>query len=267
MAYEDEALKRFRRQNAGNVATGAGAGALSGLGTGAQLGSLIPLPIPGLGTAIGAGVGALGGAIAGGIGSSRKMSPLEKANQAKIAELERRMELGQLGLTPEERSAIFGAAEDRERRAREAARQDRGRMTESFTTGAGVAAAQAAQAEEFAVDQMRKTGQKVAELDLKRAQEQEQEYFDRLAATSLQEANAREQATAKANRAYQDFNELLTSEMTTSGPGETGDGGGDEDRADRVAERFGSSKEAILSAAKALSGNQGLFDLLMQSGG
>ena len=52
MAYEDEALKRFRRQNAGNIATGAGAGALSGLGTGAQLGSLIPLPIPGLGLSL-----------------------------------------------------------------------------------------------------------------------------------------------------------------------------------------------------------------------
>lgn len=261
MAYEDEARKRFRQQNAGRIAQGAGSGALSGVGTGASLGSLI---MPGIGTAIGAGVGALGGAIAGGVGASRKLSPFEEANQKRIAELERRMELGQLGLTPEERSVIFGAAEAREGTAREQARADRDRLTESFTTGAGVAASQAAQAEELAVDQLRKTGQKVAELDLQRAQEQEKEYFDRLAATSLQEANAREAAAAKANTALSNFNELIISELTTSGPGEAGEV---QDKAADVAKRFGTDSNTILDAAKKLSTNQGLFDLLFSAGG
>lgn len=259
----EDYLKRYRQQQTGQVALGAAGGAVKGAGTGAQMGSMI---MPGVGTAIGAGIGAIGGAIAGGVGAKRKLTPYEEANLKRLTELERQMELGQLGLTTEERSAIFGAAEDRERRAREAARQDRARLTESFTTGAGVAAAQASQAEEFAVDQMRKTGQQVAELDLKRAQEQEKEYYDRLAAASIREAEERERQSERANQLYSDLNEFITSEITTSGPGLAG-----EDRQaaaiEAMAKQFGTDNKTMLEAARSLQANPGLFDLMITAGG
>lgn len=262
----EDYLKRAKRQNVGRVAAGAGKGALQGAGTGAQLGTMI---LPGIGTAIGAIGGAVVGGVAGGAGASRKLSPYEKANLERLTELERRMELGQLGLTEEERSAIFGAAEDRERRAREQARAGRARLTESLATGAGLAAAQAAQAEEFAIEEMRKTGQKVAELDLQRAQEQEKEYYDRLAAASLKEAEEREAQAARAQQLYSDFNELLISEITTSGPGGGLPSGAERQAAalDQMAKQFGTDNKTMLEAARTLQANPGLFDLLITAGG
>jgi hypothetical protein len=280
----EDYLKRYRKQQTGQVALGAGKGALQGAGTGAQLGTMI---LPGIGTAIGAVGGAIAGGIAGGAGASRKLTPYERANLERLTELERRMELGQLGLTEEERSAIFGAAEDRERRAREQARADRARLTESLATGAGLAAAQAAQAEEFAIEEMRKTGQKVAELDLQRAQEQEKEYYDRLAAASLKEAEEREAQAARAQPAslkeaeereaqaaraqqlYSDFNELLISEITTSGPGGGLPSGAERQEAAiaELAKQFGTDNKTMLEAARTLQSNPGLFDLLITAGG
>jgi len=262
----EDYLKRYRKQQTGQVALGAGKGALQGAGTGAQLGTMI---LPGIGTAIGAVGGAIAGGIAGGAGASRKLTPYERANLERLTELERRMELGQLGLTEEERSAIFGAAEDRERRAREQARADRARLTESLATGAGLAAAQAAQAEEFAVEEMRKTGQKVAELDLQRAQEQEKEYYDRLAAASLKEAEEREAQAARAQQLYSDFNELLISEITTSGPGGGLPSGAERQEAaiSELAKQFGTDNKTMLEAARTLQSNPGLFDLLITAGG
>ncbi len=259
----EDYLKRYRKQQTGQVALGAGKGALQGAGTGAQLGTMI---MPGIGTAIGGAVGAIGGAIAGGAGASRKLTPYERANLERLTELERKMELGQLGLTEEEQSAIFGAAEDRERRAREQARSERARLSESFATGAGVAASQAAQAEEFAVDQMRRTGQKVAELDLERAREQEKEYYDRLAAASIREAEERERQSERANQLYADVNEFITSEITTSGPGMTGDERQEAAIAE-LAKQFGTDNTTMLEAARTLQGNPGLFDLMITAGG
>ena len=264
---ENDYLKRYRQQNAGRVAAGAGRGALKGAATGAQIGTLIPVPV--VGTAIGALGGAIAGAVGGGIGANRKLSPYERANIERVQDLERRMELGQLGLTPEEKAAIFGAAEDRERRAREQARAQRGRMAESFAGGAGVAAAEAAQAEEFAVEAMRQTGQKVAEADIARAKEEEREYYDRLAAISLQEAEEREKTAERNRETLEQFNELLTSEITTSGPGGQLPSG-EERQAATLAElekQFGAAAPTILEAAKVFKDNPGLFDLLMSAGG
>ena len=262
----EDYLKRYRQQNAGRVAGGVATGALKGAGTGAQMGTMI---LPGIGTAIGAVGGAIAGGVAGGVGANRKLSPYERANIERVQDLERRMELGQLGLTPEEKAAIFGAAEDRERRAREQARAQRGRMAESFAGGAGVAAAEAAQAEEFAVEAMRQTGQKVAEADIARAKEEEREYYDRLAAISLQEAQEREKTAERNRQTLEQFNELLTSEITTSGPGGQLPSGEERQAAalEAMSKQFGVENKQILEAARAFQANPGLFDLLMTAGG
>jgi len=76
-------------------------GAATGAGVGASVGSAI---YPGIGTLIGAGVGAIGGGIAGSVGY--KQDDLARAQMEELAALQRRQELGTLGLTEEERAQL-----------------------------------------------------------------------------------------------------------------------------------------------------------------
>jgi len=76
-------------------------GAATGAGLGASVGSAI---YPGIGTLIGAGVGAIGGGIAGSVGY--KQDSLAKAQMEELAALQRRQELGTLGLTEAERAQL-----------------------------------------------------------------------------------------------------------------------------------------------------------------
>jgi len=76
-------------------------GAAQGAGVGASVGSAI---YPGIGTLIGAGVGALGGGIAG--AASYKQDELQKAQMEELAALQRRQEMGTLGLTEAERAQL-----------------------------------------------------------------------------------------------------------------------------------------------------------------
>lgn len=81
------------------------ASALQGAGTGASLGASIgTAAYPGLGTLIGAGIGAIGGGIAG--AASYKQDELQKAQMMELADLQRRQELGMLGLTDAERAQL-----------------------------------------------------------------------------------------------------------------------------------------------------------------
>lgn len=76
-------------------------GAAMGASTGAAIGSAA---YPGIGTLIGAGVGAIGGGIAGSLGY--KQDSVAKAQMEELAELQRRQELGTLGLTDAERAQL-----------------------------------------------------------------------------------------------------------------------------------------------------------------
>lgn len=97
MATDNPYEKELRRQR-----TAAG---LQGAGTGASVGASVGSAIaPGLGTLIGAGVGALGGGLIGGL--SYQDDPLQVAQLKELAELQRRQELGMLGLTDAERAQL-----------------------------------------------------------------------------------------------------------------------------------------------------------------
>jgi hypothetical protein len=76
-------------------------GAAMGASTGAAIGSAA---YPGIGTLIGAGVGAIGGGIAGSVGY--KQDAVAKAQMEELAALQRRQELGTLGLTEAERAQL-----------------------------------------------------------------------------------------------------------------------------------------------------------------
>lgn len=81
------------------------AAALQGAGQGAAAGAAIgSAAYPGLGTLIGAGVGAIGGGIAG--AASYKQDEYAKAQMEELAALQRRQELGTLGLTEAERAQL-----------------------------------------------------------------------------------------------------------------------------------------------------------------
>jgi hypothetical protein len=77
-------------------------GALEGAATGAGVGTSIS---PGVGTLVGAGVGALGGALTGGETED------ERRRRERLEELQRRQELGTLGLTDEEMNVALGQAQ------------------------------------------------------------------------------------------------------------------------------------------------------------
>lgn len=91
----------------------AATGALGGAATGASIGTAIA---PGVGTAVGAGIGALVGGTKSFIESAP--SEYEQYTAEQLAELKRREELGLLGLSDEELSAMgyeMGGAINRER--------------------------------------------------------------------------------------------------------------------------------------------------------
>jgi len=87
-------------------------GAATGAGTGAAIGSAFGPA----GTLIGAGVGALGGGLIGGL--SYQDDPLQVAQLKELEELQRRQELGMLGLTDAERAQLEAELIDPMRTAR-----------------------------------------------------------------------------------------------------------------------------------------------------
>lgn len=257
--YYDE----YSRTLGKDRALGAGSGALKGAGTGAMVGTLVS---PGIGTAIGAGVGAVGGALVGGLGEKKYLTPYEEENLKRLTDLERRMEEGALGLTDEEKQLLYATAEDRERQAREQARSQRSAMIESSYAGSGQARADMAQAEEFAVDQMRKTGIEVAKKDLEKAEQEEQEYWSRLGAMSLREAQENQKRQERKKQLYDDLNEFLISEITTGGIG----GGGTEVSTDvlgGLAQQYNTDESEMSDAIKVLQDNPELLQLLISAGG
>jgi len=201
--------------------------------------------------------------LAGATGATKYMSPYEEENLKRLTDLETRMEQGQLGLSEEEKMLLYGSAEDRERQAREQARLLQQSQLASAYQGAGTAAAELAQAEELQVDAMRKTGLKVAELDIQRAEQEESEYWGRLATMSQREAMEQERKKEDNAQVLKDMNEFMTSEITTSGVLD--------DRlkkfAEQMAKRYDTSEDDLNSAIDTLGKNPELMYLLVQAGG
>lgn len=254
MASEYDIYKKYTMgQRASNI----GSGAMKGVQTGAMLGSVIPGVGTGIGAAVGGGLGALVGA-----GQQKQLTPYEEKNIARIEELERKMAAGTLGLTEEEKRLMYDISESREAKAREAAQEQRGRMTSSAYGGAGQSFAEMAQADEMAVEAARQTGIEVAKADLQRKAKEEQEYWGRLAAMSAREATEHEQAMEQNKETLQAFNEVLASEITTGGAPGSGAGA-----VEGLAKKFGTDAVEMEASLKALRENPELLQLLITSMG
>ncbi len=239
---------------------GGASGALKGAGTGALIGSIVPV----IGTAAGAAIGGSIGGMAGAAGATKYMSPYEEENLKRLTELEKGMEEHTLGLSEEEKQLLYGSAEDRERQARDQARMLQQQKLASAYQGAGTAYAEMAEAEEMQVDAMRKTGLKVAELDIQRAEQEEAEYWGRLATMSQREAMEHDKQKAANAELYEDFNEFLVGEITTGG---ILSDSGMEGKAASLAKRYGTTENDLDAALEVLSKNPELVNLLIQAGG
>ena len=152
--------------------------AAQGAASGAAVGSAIT---PGLGTTVGAGVGALGGLLMGG------ETDAERIQREKLEELQRRQELGQLGLTDEEMNVALGQAQGALSQQQQAQRAQQAGLL--ATTGVGAGAALRAGQEEAsqARREMADARQRVEQADLKQKQAEE-EQITQLAALEQQRA-------------------------------------------------------------------------------
>tara|TARA_R110002072_G_scaffold266680_1_gene425558 strand:+ start:489 stop:1445 length:957 start_codon:yes stop_codon:yes gene_type:complete len=152
--------------------------AVQGAASGASVGSAIT---PGLGTTVGAGVGALGGLLMGG------ETDAERIQREKLEELQRRQELGQLGLTDEEMNVALGQAQGALSQQQQAQRAQQAGLL--ATTGVGAGAALRAGQEEAsqARREMADARQRVEQADLKQKQAEE-EQITQLAALEQQRA-------------------------------------------------------------------------------
>jgi len=239
---------------ANNKWVGAGQGALDGMQTGAMAGSLFGPAGTQVGSAIGAGVGAIGGAL----GAGAQETELDRRNAERMRELEQMMAEGTLGLSEEERNVIYGSAREREQMAREIAQQERDARMASAQSGAGVAFAQMADAEERAINEARATDLQVSQMDLEKKERQTQEYWGRLAAMSEKEARDAEQSAEDRALLSSGLNEFIASEVTSSGPGDDGYS----ETVQRMADRFGRSTNDLHGALSTLSNNPDMLNML-----
>lgn len=92
------------------------AAGLQGAATGASVGASVGSAFGPIGTLIGGGVGALGGGIIG--ATTYKNDPLQEAQLKELEDLQRRQELGMLGLTDAERAQLEAELIDPMRTAR-----------------------------------------------------------------------------------------------------------------------------------------------------
>jgi hypothetical protein len=164
-------------------------GAASGAATGASTGMAIGSIIPGVGTGIGAGVGALVGGIAGGFNAAPSVA--EKENAIKLKELLRRQELGQLGLTEEEKQRVYGEQLGATTKAAQDVRAAQSGIAASLATGAGRAAIDRTLQEESVVRARAAAQQSVSEADFKRQAAETEEIDKRLGIVNKQEVEGK----------------------------------------------------------------------------
>lgn len=111
------------------------AAGLQGAATGASLGATVGTTFGPVGTLVGAGIGALGGGLIGGL--SYEDDPLQAAQLKELQELQRRQELGMLGLTDVERAQLEAELIDPMRTARREQQVQFGQALSGADVGAG----------------------------------------------------------------------------------------------------------------------------------
>lgn len=155
--------------------TGLGAGIGGALGTALAIGGTGGVGGP-LGGMIGSTVGSAAGAALSSLPQLLK-SDYMKDNEKRLKELKRRQEMGTLGLTEQEKRALYFAGNESVSKAAQDIRALQGGTAASLATGAGLAASQKQMADESLLAQKAALNQAVLEQNLaeKRAQEQELE--------------------------------------------------------------------------------------------
>lgn len=201
----EQYYKDIKKAQSGKVAAGVGKGALSGAASGASIGSAAG-PI---GTIVGGAVGLVAGGIVG--GATNAATAEEKRNNAKLAELLRKEELGLLGLSEEDKQALYDEQLGAVSKAARDVRAEQSGVAASLAQGAGRAAIDRAIQEE-AVTRSRATAERfIAAKDIDERNRQLAEIETRLGVISdQQEANrasirdtaysAMQQAAAEAER-------------------------------------------------------------------
>lgn len=111
------------------------AAGLQGAATGASLGATVGTAFGPVGTLVGAGIGALGGGLIGGL--SYEDDPYQAAQLKELEELQRRQELGMLGLTDAERAQLEAELVDPMRAARREQQVQFGQALSGADVGAG----------------------------------------------------------------------------------------------------------------------------------
>ena len=143
--------------------------------------ALTPLMVAGI-SAAAAGAGQL---------PNLMKSDLEKDQEKRLAELRRKAEMGALGLTDQERSALSGRLRGRSQQAGEFAEGERNRLLAAGGATAGTALEQAVAADEMRAMREDQLQQQIEEQDLARKQEQREEISALAAAQGQYQQNRR----------------------------------------------------------------------------
>lgn len=167
---------------AGQAITGGPTGLGSGIG--GALGTLAGGPIGGM---IGSALGSVGGAAAASIPDFIK-SDYAKSNEKRLQELKRRQEMGTLGLTEQEKRALYASGAEGISKAAQDVRALQAGTAASLATGAGIAASQKQMADEALIAQKAAVNQAVLEQNLAEKRAQEQELEQRKAMASEEKA-------------------------------------------------------------------------------
>jgi len=147
------------------------------VGQGAAAGALLGSVVPGLGTAAGAVAGGLIGAI-----PSLLPTAATRENKRRLEELQRMQELGTLGLTEEEKNAVFGAQQAQIQGQIQANLAQSRAAGAAGMGGAGVAQLQAAKAAESQAGLVAKAQRDLEAQNILRKRELENEIQARIAA-------------------------------------------------------------------------------------
>lgn len=192
------------------MAIGSTLGGAAGMGIGTLLGGPLGAAIgTGLGSAVGAGIEAIPALV---------KTDAEKENERRLAQLRRQQEMGTLGLTEAEKSALFGSQQAQvQGQLRQAQAGIRAAGAAGMGSGAGTAALQQAQLADVQAGQMAQVSRNVDAENLKRKRELEEEVQARIAAKSEAEQARLAAITGIAAAGVQSGMERYTLEQTIQG--------------------------------------------------
>jgi hypothetical protein len=183
MATDNPYEKELRKQR-----TAAG---LQGAATGASLGASVGSAVyPGVGTLIGAGVGAIGGGLVGALGYQD--DPLQVAQLKELEELQRRQELGMLGLTDAERAQLEAELIDPMRATRREQQLQFQQGLQGADVGAGSFFKMGIGQEQRAAQQEQTVRDKIEARNLQEVATEEARIYELLGEESKRQASARE---------------------------------------------------------------------------